>query len=162
MSVSRNTELSPKEPSMVIKVRVILERLHTLDEYTRLLDRYRQWDIHRLTEDRIVYGGVLHYLQLSAQIVLDVSAHLNAELELGRASDYREAVISLGEHGVLPPPFAQRIARLSGFRNILVHEYLTVDPVQVEDTLKHGLDDLKAFIVYVTDFLRQEGYIGSE
>lgn len=147
---------------MVVDVQVILERLHTLDEYVRLLEPYRDRSARQLTEDRITYGGVLHYLQLSAQIVLDVSARLNAELGFGRAADYREAVLSLGRHGVVPGGFAERIAGLSGFRNVLVHEYLRVDPLKVEKALRVGLDDLRAFIVYITDFLKQEGYLQRE
>jgi hypothetical protein len=32
---------------MVVKVRAILERLHALDEYIRLLEPYREWNIRR-------------------------------------------------------------------------------------------------------------------
>ena len=142
-----------------MKTRAILERLHALDEYVRLLEPCQEWNIRRLTEDRIVYGGVLHYLQLAAQAVMDVSAHLQIELDLDRVTDYREAILSLGKHGVLPQEFVERISGLTGFRNILVHEYLTVDPLKVHGVLQHGLEDLKKFIVYITDFLQQEGYI---
>jgi uncharacterized protein YutE (UPF0331/DUF86 family) len=144
---------------MVVKTRAILERLHALDDYIRLLQPYRQWDVRRLTEDRIVYGGVLHYLQLAAQVVMDVSAHLQVELDLGHVTDYREAILSLGKHGVLPEEFIERMSGLTGFRNILVHEYLTVDPMKVHQVLQHGVEDLKEFIVYITDFLQREGYI---
>lgn len=147
---------------MVVDAQVILERLHRLDEYVRLLEQYRDRDIWQLTEDPMTYGGILHYLQLSAQIVLDVSAHLNAELGFERASDYREAILSLGRHGVLPSEFAEHIAALSGFRNVLVHEYLTVDPLRIEDALKGGLDDRRAFIVHITDFLQEEGHLQRE
>jgi len=101
-------------------------------------------------------------LQLSSQIVLAVSAHLNAELGFERASDYRGAVLSLGRHGVLPGEFARRIARLSGFRNVLVHEYLAVDPLKIEEALQRGLDDLRAFVAYITEFLKEEGYLQRE
>jgi uncharacterized protein YutE (UPF0331/DUF86 family) len=144
---------------MVIKTRVILERLHALDEYIRLLEPYRGWDIQRLTQEPIVYGGVLHYLQLAAQAVMDVSAHLQVELGFERVADYREAILSLGRHGVLPTEFAERISALTGFRNILVHEYLTVDALKVHAALQSGLEDLRAFIVHITDFLRREGYL---
>jgi uncharacterized protein YutE (UPF0331/DUF86 family) len=32
----------------------------------------------------------------------------------------------LVEHGVLPPPLADRFLKMAGFRNILVHEYTRV------------------------------------
>ncbi len=38
-------------------------------------------------------------------------------------------------------------------------EYLTVDPLKVHEALQSGLEDLRAFIVYVMDFLRREGYL---
>ena len=76
-----------------------------------------------------------------------------------RLADYKEAILSLGKHGVLPTEFAERISKMSGFRNILVHEYLTVDPLKVHAALQDGLEDLKAFIVYVTDFMRREGHL---
>lgn len=47
---------------MVVKPRAILERLHALDEYIRLFEPYRERDFHRLAEDRLIYGGVLHYV----------------------------------------------------------------------------------------------------
>jgi len=144
---------------MVVKTRAILERLHALDEYIRLLQPYREWDGRRLTKDLIIYGGVLHYLQLASQAVMDVSAHLQIELGFGRVTDYTDAVLSLGKHDVLPEEFVERISGLAGFRNVLVHEYLTVDPMQVHQVLQHGVEDLKGFIVYITDFLQREGYI---
>lgn len=143
----------------MIKADAIMERLRALDEYIRLLEPYRTQDICALANDRIVYGGVLHYLQLCAQIVMDVSAHLHAELDLERASDYKEIILTLGKHRVLPPEFAEKLSGITGFRNVLVHEYLTVDPLRVQDALQKGIADLQAFMVYIVDFLRREGYL---
>ncbi|MCX7681171.1 MAG: DUF86 domain-containing protein [Anaerolineae bacterium] len=142
-----------------MKVEAMMERLRALDEYIRLLEPYRTQDIRTLVNDRMVYGGVLHYLQLCAQIVMDVSAHIHAALDLERASDYREVILTLGKHHILPPEFAERLSSITGFRNVLVYEYLTVDPLRVQDALQKGIADLQAFMVYITDFLRREGYL---
>ena len=144
---------------MMVKTRAILERLHALDEYIRLLQPCREWDVQHLTEDQIRYHGVLRCLQLAAQVVMDVSTHLQVELDWEREADYKEAILSLGKHSVLPTEFAERISGLAGFRNILVHEYLTVDPLKVHQVLQDGLEDLKAFIVYIADFMRREGHL---
>ena len=141
---------------------IILDRLQALHGYVGLLQPYAGWSIRRLTENRIRYGGVLHHLQWSSQIVLDVSAHLNAELGLGRVSEYRQSVHNLGPAGILPQEFADRVADLADFRNVLVHQYLTVDPLKVQEALESGLADLRAFIVYVIDYLKEEGYLPRE
>ena len=146
----------------MVNERVVLDRLQTLQSYIHRLEPYREWTMRRLTEDPMTYAGVLHHLQLAAQIVLDVSAHLNSALQLEPVSGYGEAIRHLGRAGVLPRDFSERLAELAGFRNVLVHEYLTVDPLRVYEALEAGLHDLRTFNVYITAFLKEEGTIQRE
>jgi len=55
--------------------------------------------------------------------------------------------------GVLPADFAERLASIAGFRNILIHEYLTVDWGEVYKNLQR-LDDLYQFAEYVRTWLK--------
>ena len=54
---------------------------------------------------------------------------------------------------MLPADFAERLAPLAGFRNILVHEYLAVDWDEVYRNLQR-LDDLYQFAEYVRNWLK--------
>ena len=67
---------------------------------------------------------------------------------------YFEATLLMGELGVLPPDFARSLAPVAGFRNILVHEYLSVDWDYVYDHLR-DLDDLERFGNLVRHWLIQ-------
>ena len=51
---------------------------------------------------------------------------------------------------------------MPGFRNVLIHAYLDVDPGKVYERLQFGLDDFERFIEHVYDFLRREGYLDEE
>jgi uncharacterized protein YutE (UPF0331/DUF86 family) len=51
---------------------------------------------------------------------------------------------------------------MTGFRNVVVHEYLTVDPAIVERVLKYGLADFEQFIEYIYDYLRHEGHLSTD
>lgn len=101
----------------MVNERMILERLQTLRSYIRRLEPYREWTMRRLTENPMTYAGVLHHvrlahMQLSAQIVLDVSAHLNAALKMGPVSGYGEAIRHLGHAAVLPQEYSERLIGL--------------------------------------------------
>jgi len=61
----------------------------------------------------------------------------------------------MGDAGILPPDFAARIAPMGGFRNVLVHMYLVVDPRKVYDFVQHNLDDLEQYVVHVSRFLEE-------
>ena len=94
-------------------------------------------------------------LEVAAQCVLDISHRLISVTGALKPRDYYEAILRLGELGVLPPDFAAHLAPLAGFRNILVHEYLSVDWQEVYRNLQQ-IDDLAKFADLVRQWLRQE------
>lgn len=59
---------------------------------------------------------------------------------------------------ILPESFAEQLSKIAGFRNVLIHEYLAIDPIKVYEALQK-LDDMEAFIDHVHSFLRREGYL---
>jgi uncharacterized protein YutE (UPF0331/DUF86 family) len=63
-------------------------------------------------------------LEVGAQCVIDISHRIIALEGARRPADYYEAILTLGELGVLPPEFGRQLAPLSGYRNVLVHEYI--------------------------------------
>ena len=94
-------------------------------------------------------------LEVAAQCVLDISHRLISLAGGPRPRDYYEAILHLGELGVLPPDFATHLAPLAGFRNILVHEYLEVDWQEVYRNLQQ-LGDLARFAELVREWLRRQ------
>ena len=92
---------------------------------------------------------------MAAQCVLDISHRLISLAGGPRPRDYYEAILRLGELGVLPPDFAAHLAPLAGFRNILVHEYLEVDWQEVYRNLQQ-IGDLAQFAEMVREWLRQQ------
>ena len=58
----------------------------------------------------------------------------------------------MGELGVIPVDHARRLAPIAGFRNILAHEYLSVDWDRVYDHLQN-LDDLTRFGALAREWL---------
>lgn len=97
-------------------------------------------------------------LEVAAQCCIDISHRIISMEAAQKPRDYYEAIIRMGELGVLAPDFARRLAPIAGFRNILVHEYLDVDWDEVYDKLQH-LDDLARFSQLVRHWLqrRDEG-----
>lgn len=94
-------------------------------------------------------------LEVAAQCVLDIAHRLISLSGAQRPRDYSEAILRLGELGVLRQDFAAHLAPLAGFRNILVHEYLEVDWNEVYRNLQQ-IDDLARFGEAVRQWLRQQ------
>ena len=91
-------------------------------------------------------------LEVAAQCCIDISHRIIALEQAQKPRDYYEAILRLGDLGILPADFARRLAPIAGFRNILVHEYLQVDWDEVYDHLQQ-LDDVERFAAPVTQWL---------
>jgi uncharacterized protein YutE (UPF0331/DUF86 family) len=100
-------------------------------------------------------------LEIAAQCCIDISHRIISLENARKPIDYYDAILCMGELGVLPPDFARHLAPLAGFRNILVHEYLSVDWDQVYRNLQ-VLDDLERFASFIRGWLQKRGNIGSQ
>jgi uncharacterized protein YutE (UPF0331/DUF86 family) len=146
----------------MIKPAVILQLLESLREQITLLEPLQSESLANLMADPLRYNGLLHLMQTSVEHVTDVGAHLLAGSGLEVPDEYKQIITKMGQHDILPYEFANRIAPMASFRNIVVHQYLTVDPVRVYEHLQHGLGDFEQFIGYIYEYLRREGYFDEE
>jgi len=141
----------------MVDLQAVTERLEALNAYIAELDHYAQYSLGELTSDFVKYRAVQHSLLLAAQAVVDIATHIVTADYNSRVQDYRQAIEELGRVGVLPLEFAERLAPLAGFRNILVHDYLVVDPAKVYEILTHGRADLREFGRRIGEYLRRTG-----
>lgn len=133
---------------------VVQSRIAKIREYVALLRRIaRMADEQGFVKDPLIYGNAERYLQLSIQAVLDISNHIVADMELGLPADSKELFTLLAAHKVLPLPLSKRLISMSGFRNVLVHEYLEIDRHRVYRALKADLADFERFIKAVSKLL---------
>lgn len=131
---------------------VIRRHLLAIDEALQTLRRHQGRPVGTLASDREERWVVERGLQLCAQNALDVATHLAASA--GRdVPDYGAAIDRMGELGVLPPAFAARFRPVAGFRNVIVHGYLDVDPDTVHRLLNEHLEDFAEFAAHVNRHL---------
>jgi uncharacterized protein YutE (UPF0331/DUF86 family) len=132
--------------------KLVRRHLLALDAAVSLLDPQATIDLDTYLSDRKLQWFVERGLQLCAQNVLDIAAHLTASAGVDSA-DYAQSIDGLGSLGVLPVEFAQELRRIAGLRNVLVHAYLKTDPTIVHDALTQKLPQLRAFASHVQAYL---------
>ena len=92
---------------------------------------------------------------MAAQACIDIANRIISIEHLEKPIDYYEAILRLGEAGILPPDFARHLAPLAGFRNILIHEYLEIDWDEVYQNLQE-LKDLYSFLDHVREWMKSK------
>jgi uncharacterized protein YutE (UPF0331/DUF86 family) len=85
-------------------------------------------------------------LQRAIQVVLDLAGHVLASERLEPPDSLAQTFTTLSQRGLLEPVLAERLRRMVGFRNVLVHQYQDLDPAVLEAVLTHHQDDLRGFV----------------
>jgi uncharacterized protein YutE (UPF0331/DUF86 family) len=120
---------------VVLRPEAIRERLLKLEEVISRLEELGRLDPVAVRTSFRDAWAVERGLQLAAEVVFDVGNHILSGHFGVSAQDYEDIIAQLGAHGVLEPALRDRLKGLGGFRNVLVHGYLRVDPERVAEYL---------------------------
>lgn len=103
------------------------------------------------------YYGALHHLQIALQAVLDVSQYIASCKLLGPFKENKEVFVVLAGKKVLSSELGKKLALATGVRNILVHQYESVDPKIIYKIIQKDLGDFDEFVSQISVWLKKEG-----
>lgn len=95
-------------------------------------------------------------MQTIIQAMLDIGTHILARKELGRPNSYSEVFDQLNKTGIISENLYHKLEGLAGLRNLLVHEYFSVDYDRLK---KHAVELELDSLAYVNEIKQ---YIGSK
>jgi uncharacterized protein YutE (UPF0331/DUF86 family) len=111
----------------------------------------------QLAEDLVLQWAVERGLQIAAEALFDAGNHILSGEFQEFVEEYGQIATRLASRGVITATTVERLRSLSGFRNILVHDYADIDLGKVVEGLGR-LDDFEAFVDDVEAWLsRREG-----
>lgn len=124
---------------MVLRQEVVEQRLKELDEILQELSKYRGVDLEALRREVGQRWILERGLIAAATIIFDVTNHILAGYFGVYAETYEEGLGTLRHRAVISEDLYQEIKGLGGFRNILVHRYLDINPDEVFESFQKGL-----------------------
>jgi uncharacterized protein YutE (UPF0331/DUF86 family) len=138
---------------VLLRVEALRERLAKLEEIVARLREVADVTRDEFHRDYRRQWLAERGLELAAQTVLDIGNHILAG-EFGEsATEYEGIVKGLGARGVLSAAMEKRLHGLGGFRNVLVHGYLGIDPEKVYAALQRSVQDFTDFEAEILTWL---------
>ena len=138
-----------------IDVEVIDARLRELSRRLRRVEAKRPANIKALVADEDLQDILARNLTLAIQAALDIAHHLCAAHDVMPATA-GDAFVQLARRGLIDHALADRLVRATGFRNVLVHEYVVVDWKIVMRVIRTDMRDLAEFGKAVVALLERE------
>ena len=148
---------------MPLRAEVVRKKLLQIDQATARLRSWMPVSLETLERDQQLQWAIERGLQIAAEALFDAGNHvLTAEFQES-VDEYREIPKRLAARGVLTEATSARlstsVASLSGFRNILVHDYAETDLAKIHAGLDR-LDDFDAFVADVERWLQRSSPAG--
>ena len=96
-------------------------------------------------EDHLKQDAIAINMQRACEQAIDLANHAIKVKKLGIPKDSRDSFRLLSQNRIIPEPLADKLCRMIGFRNVLVHEYQDCDIGLMVDIIENHLDDLLVF-----------------
>jgi uncharacterized protein YutE (UPF0331/DUF86 family) len=129
--------------------------LEKLSVCLKKLEPFKAKKKEEILQDSYLQDIIERNLEVAAQAVIDIANRIISIEGLEKPRDYFEAILRLGESDILPLDFAEQLAPLAGFRNILVHDYMDINWDEVYKNL-HQLNDISRFMNNVKDWMEEK------
>ncbi len=133
------------EPKPLVDRDAVARRLLILDESLRHIRERPPGDARSLASAPERRAALERWLQVAIEACIDVAYHVIADRGWTPPDTAREAFAALAAHGLLDADLAARLGLAAGLRNVLVHDYVSVDLERLVQALRNGLADLSAF-----------------
>jgi uncharacterized protein YutE (UPF0331/DUF86 family) len=126
-----------------------------MNEALRELERDGAADERALATDSVLRAAVERWLQVAIEACIDVADHVVAAQGWTPVESARAGFARLAAHGKLPADLASRLGDAAALRNILVHDYVSVDLARLARVVREDLGDLRAFAARVAEWMRE-------
>jgi uncharacterized protein YutE (UPF0331/DUF86 family) len=88
-------------------------------------------------------------LQRAIEATIDIATHIVASEGLGLATTIKESFKLLRDAGIIDDKLMKKMQAMVGFRNIVVHDYTSIDLDILKSILSNNLKDIEEFYTVI-------------
>ncbi|MFH1645725.1 MAG: DUF86 domain-containing protein, partial [Candidatus Omnitrophota bacterium] len=136
----------------MVNVDVIQKILNSLKDNLSELKAKQAVEFEEYKKSKDIQAIVERRLETSIQACIDIGNHIISSENMGTPSNYGEIFLILMQNSVIDQAQADKLSRMAGFRNILIHEYRDILIDKVYDILQNELKDFYSFVDVVLNF----------
>ena len=129
----------------MVDTAIFSKRLDALEDYLQRLRSLGQASRAAYVADAKIHDLVVRYLHLAMEATIDIANHWISDVGLRTPDTNRDIFVVLEQAGEIDPALSERLQSWASFRNVLVHDYLTIDHGIAYRAIREDLGDLDAF-----------------
>jgi uncharacterized protein YutE (UPF0331/DUF86 family) len=135
----------------MVNVKVLKKRIIQLDTSIKKIERYKDLEFEEFLKNNIVQDVIEYNLFISINMISDMAFHITVDNNMGNPETLADSFEILWKENYLSTEESNQYTKMIGMRNILAHEYLEIDKKIIYNSMKNCIDDLKRFILFVSN-----------
>lgn len=129
----------------------IENRVSIVKKYLNILSEYKNNTVLEIINSTEKRGAIERYLYLAVQSTIDLAESIISFKKLRKPTTLSDCFYILEEDKFINPDLCNKMIQMTGFRNILSHDYEKIDYTIIHKVLVENLNDIENFLGIVED-----------
>lgn len=125
---------------------VLENRTSLVRKYLTILRTYSKLTKEQILHDITYRGAIERYLYLAIQSSIDLAEAYISYKRYRKPQNMRDAFNILHEHKKISRSLLEVMLKMTGFRNVIAHDYDKIDDEIFYDVFKHRLKDIRSLL----------------
>lgn len=127
-------------------INVVENKISSVRGYLIILENYKKYSSEEISKDITLKGAVERYLYLVTQATIDLAQAFLSFKGFRKPESAAETFEILCERKIIDDNLKISMMRMTGFRNVIAHDYADLDNLIVYDVLQNKIEDIKNFL----------------
>jgi uncharacterized protein YutE (UPF0331/DUF86 family) len=136
-----------------IDTNLLRRKIKLLNEDLAVLKNYKEISIDEYLDNQETQLIVERLLEKITGRLIDINYHILKEEYETLPEDYYNSFIEIGTNKIVTTEFAKEMAKSTGLRNALAHEYEEIDQNQIFDSIKTALIQIPQYLKSIIEAL---------
>ena len=138
---------------MSIEPTIVLSRLKFISDYLRELRRFETITLKEYLDSFDLKIISERILELIIQAALDINEHLLTKGFQVRSATNKQSFLNLGKYNIITFELAEELSLSAGVRNILAHQYLSINYELLFSHIQKTLTIYPQYISQIANYL---------
>lgn len=140
----------------MVNYHLVVDRLEHIRSSVNRLKKLTTQPKAQFLADPDNFAIAEHHLRRALEAVFDIGRHILAKNGLEKPENYRQVILALGQHKVIPPDFAEKIVGMAGYRNRLTHNYAYITHDEIWSIITTRLNDFAQFYTCIDNYIHKQ------
>ncbi len=127
-----------------------------MDTYLKQLRDFSGVSLNQYKKDWKIQRIVERTLHILIEVCIDIANHIISDRGMRLPTGYADTFTVLMENKVMSRKLGESLEKMAKFRNIIVHQYETIDPTIVVSILHRNLRDFEKYKRAIIKFLSSQ------